>query len=149
MQSASAPRLVGIASRPRPADAMVETAEIEISQSGVVGEKRAGQKRQVSILAREAWETAAAEAGAPELPWTTRRANLLVEGVDLADTIGRRLRIGDVVLEVTAETDPCHLMDRAREGLLRALTPDWRGGASCRVVTPGVARVDDAVCFED
>jgi hypothetical protein len=39
--------------------------------------------RQITVLAREAWEAAAAALGDPDLPWTVRRANLLVEGVEL------------------------------------------------------------------
>ena len=127
---------------------MATTDAIRIESRGLAGEKRPGRKRQVSILSREAWEKALVDANA-NLPWTTRRANLLVEGLDLADTVGRRLRIGGAVLEITAETEPCHLMDRFHPGLRSALEPDWRGGASARVITPGAVALGDVAQFED
>ena len=78
------------------------------------------------------------------MPWTVRRANLLIEGLDLRETTGARLRIGDVVLQVSCETEPCYRMEEAVPGLKAALEPGWRGGVCCRVVkggaiTPGVA----------
>mgnify|MGYP003337364538 CR=1 FL=1 len=101
-------------------------------------------KRQVTVVAREGWQEACRTLGA-EVPWTARRANLLVEGVALAQTTGRRLRIGELELEITGETTPCHRMDEARDGLQTALKPDWRAGVTCRVVKPGTIRVGDAV----
>ena len=141
-------RVLGIATRPRPGAGMIPAQTAEIEATGLAGEKRPGRKRQVSLLSREAWEAALTEAGA-DLAWTTRRANLLVEGLDLAETTGRRLRVGDAVLEITAETEPCDLMDRCHAGLQSALTPDWRGGASARVITPGRVSIGDPVHFED
>jgi MOSC domain-containing protein YiiM len=80
-----------------------------------------------------------------ELPWTTRRANLLVEGIPLAHTEGRRLQIGGLLLEITGECDPCQRMDQAKPGLQDALTPDWRGGVLCRVLEGAEIKVGDAV----
>jgi MOSC domain-containing protein YiiM len=78
------------------------------------------------------------------LPWVTRRANLFVEGIAPPHE-GGQLRIGDLVLEVTQETQPCHLMEAAHRGLKRALTPEWRGGVCCRVLKGGMIRVGDRV----
>lgn len=140
-------QLLGIAGRPKPAADMDAVEASTIEAGGLAGENRPGKKRQVTILAAEAWGEACDAVGA-ELPWTTRRANLLVEGIGLAETVGRKLRIGEALLEVTAETEPCHLMDRARPGLRSALEPEWRGGASCRVLEPGAIRIGDRVAFE-
>ena len=104
--------------------------------------------RQVTVVAREAWEEACREVGA-ELPWTARRANLLVEGVDLESTAGRRLRVGAVLLDITGETAPCGRMDQQRAGLRTALGPDWRGGVTCRVLEEGEIRVGDPVTLLD
>lgn len=105
--------------------------------------------RGITVLAREAWEEALSEViggfPAPMLPWTARRANLLVEGVALPVARGGVLQIGPVRLEVTRETSPCRRMDEARPGLLKALHPGWRGGVTCRVVVDGIVRVGDAV----
>jgi MOSC domain-containing protein YiiM len=36
-------------------------------------------------------------------------------------------------------------MEKARTGLKAALTPDWRGGVCCNVVSGGNVRVGDPV----
>lgn len=113
--------------------------------TGLEGDFRGRTRnRQVTVLSREAWAAACAAVGA-DLPWTTRRANLLVEGLDLEETTGQRLHIGEVVLEITGETRPCTRMEEAHAGLREALTPGWRGGVTCRVVTPGTVRTGATV----
>ena len=89
-------------------------------ESGVQGDFRGrpGQ-RQVTVLALEGWRAACADLG-QDVDWTSRRANLLVEGLPLAGSAGGRIVIGDLVLEITGETDPCSRMDEASEGLRRA-----------------------------
>ena len=69
---------------------------------------------------------------------------MLVEGIARPHATGVRLRIGEIVLEVTEETKPCHLMERAQAGLLNALKPDRRGGVCCNVVAGGSIAVGDA-----
>ena len=39
------------------------------------------------------------ELNEPDLPWHTRRANVLVEGLVMTDLIGKTVQIGDVVVE--------------------------------------------------
>ena len=119
----------------------VGTAAVSI-EDGVEGNVRTSRRRKVTVVAAEAWAAACAELDA-DLPWTLRRANLLVEGLELPRQPGARLRIGGVVLEVTQETEPCALMDAQHPGLKAALSPDWRGGVSCMVVEGGQAAVGD------
>src|SRR5262245_40474165 len=124
----------------------VPEAVIDVRE-GVTGDARGTrQGRQVTVVFREGWEAACRDVGA-ELPWTTRRANLLVEGVDVPRE-GRRLVIGKAIFEVTQETQPCQVMEAAHRGLRAALTPDWRGGVCCRVVQGGTIRVGDRVHVE-
>lgn len=116
-----------------------------VAGQGLVGDHAGGGKRQVTLLAREAWQAACSQLGR-ELDPGIRRANLVVEGVDLAATIGRRLRLGEVVIEVLGETRPCELMDDdGRIGLMAALRPERRGGVYGAIVTGGTLRVGD-VC---
>ena len=106
-------------------------------------------KRQVTLFEREDWDRALVEVGRA-IPWEQRRANLLVEGLDLPQVPGTRLRIGaDVVLEITRECDPCDRMEVLAPGLRAALTPDWRGGVCSFVVAEGDIAVGDAIRFED
>jgi MOSC domain-containing protein YiiM len=143
-------RLIGIARRERKRAPMEELEHARVApDSGVAGDFRGRPgRRQVTVLAAPGWQAACAELGR-ELPWTTRRANLLVDGIPLAETTGRRLVIGTVVLEITGELDPCSRMDEADEGLCRALTPDWRGGVTTRVLAGGDIDVGDGVRLED
>jgi MOSC domain-containing protein YiiM len=114
-------------------------------EAGIDGDAR-GRKlnRQVTVLFRESWDDACGALGV-ELPWTTRRANLLVAGVDAPQSAGGKIHIGDVTLEIMFETEPCMLMEQAHTGLKAALTPKWRGGVCCKVVSGGKIAVGDAV----
>ena len=58
---------------------------------------------------------------------STRRANFLIEGVDLVESRGRVLRCGDVKIEIRGETKPCNRMDEALSGLKDLMWPEWRG----------------------
>ena len=139
-------RLIGIARTTELGAPMREIATASISiEHGIEGDARGMKlRRQVSILFREGWESACREI-ATQLPWTTRRANLYVEGLDFPREAGWRLQIGDVVLEVTQETSPCDLMEQARKGLRNAMTPDWRGGVCCAVIRGGEIRIGSPV----
>ena len=142
-------KLLGIVTRERSRAPMKQHGSIEISvDRGLDGDFRgASRGRNVTVLGREGWQAACAKLGC-ELPWTTRRANLLVEGVDLIESGGARLRIGEVVLLVTEECEPCQRMDEQSDGLRAALGPDWRAGVSCRVLTAGQVRIGDAALLE-
>lgn len=116
-------------------------------EAGVADDGRGSPgERQVTVLSREAWRAACAEVGA-ELPWTLRRANLLVSGLELEASQGGRLEIGGTTLEVTGETDPCRVMDRQHPGLRAVLEPNWRGGVTCRVVCGGAIAVGDRAAW--
>lgn len=135
------------------------TGEITLA-AGLVGDHKGlrFKNRAVTVLALDDWRAALralpeqdqfdafALPTGNELAWTVRRANLLVEGVDLPKAVGGQLEIGDgVVLEVTYPCVPCRRMEEARAGLLKALHPDWRGGVVTRVVAGGAIRLGDAV----
>jgi MOSC domain-containing protein YiiM len=141
-------RLIGIARRNVRRAPMQTTDQGLITQvAGLVGDFKGAKypRRQVTVLALEAWQAALAEIAQSSLPWTTRRANLLVEGVDLPRAAGGVLRIGAVHLEVTGQTYPCSRMEEAQAGLLSALAKDWRGGVTCRVLEGGAVALGDAV----
>ena len=137
--------LMGIAVAPKLRAEMVpvDTATVGITE-GIQGDARGRKRdRQITVLFREGWDQACDELGVT-LPWTTRRANLLVEGMPVPRE-GARLQIGDCILEVTQETTPCSLMEAARSGLKRALSPNWRGGVCCKVVSGGILHLNDPV----
>lgn len=139
-------RLIGIARARELRAPLEELREAQVSVArGIEGDARGVKsKRQITVLFREGWDDACRDLGVA-LPWVTRRANLYVEGVERPRQTGGRLKIGAIELEVMLETDPCMLMERAHAGLKHALTPDWRGGVCCNVVTGGVIRIGDTV----
>lgn len=140
-------RLLAIARRARPKAAMEELVEAAVTpERGVEGDFRGRPGgRQLVLLAAEDWADALAELGGAPSPWTVRRANLLIEGLALSRGPAARLRIGEVLVELTGECDPCEVMDRQRPGLRAALEPDWRGGRTARVIEGGRLRVGDQV----
>lgn len=131
-------KLLGIAIKPKPREPMHTLTTVELSTAaGLTGDCRGKPgPRQVTLLSQAAWRAACAELHV-DLPWTTRRANLLVDALPLIETSGARLVIGQAVLEITGETDPCGRMEKAQPGLFAALSRDWRGGVCCRVLRGG------------
>ena len=137
-------RLAGIARHERPLGPMevLERAEL-IEGQGVAGDfrgtRKAGSQGQNGVVLIEAadWAAATGECQAA-VPWFERRANLLVEGLDLPQQPGARLRIGA----------PCERMEALHPGLRAALTGDWRAGARARVLSGGIVAVGDDIRAE-
>lgn len=139
-------RLEGIARRDRKRAPMQTLDRADVSTETGVAKDFRGKPgdRQVTLVSAAAWRDACAQLGR-EIPWTARRANLLVDGLDFAGTIGSIISIGSVRLRVTGEVDPCSRMDEQFAGLTEALRPDWRGGVSCIVLEGGAVSLGDAV----
>ncbi|WP_315761246.1 MOSC domain-containing protein [Sphingomonas sp. Y38-1Y] len=144
-------RLAGIARHAFPRGPIEVIDHVEVSVAGgLTGDFRGAVKpggrgrRQVSLIEAKDWAVAMAATG-HSLEWWHRRANLLVDGIDLPQVPGARLRIGTVLLEITQECDPCSRMEEIAEGLKAALTPDWRGGALAKVIEGGDIAVGDAI----
>lgn len=131
--------LLGIATRPASKAPMNEICSARITVARGVEHDARGNPgpRQVTVLTSGGWDAACDELGADRLPWTARRANLLIDGVELANKVGYELRVGDAILVITGETRPCGRMDKAHPGLKHSLQPDWRGGVCCRVIRSG------------
>ena len=137
-------KLAGIARREttRAPMELLETVTIT-EDAGVSGDFRGrARKRQVTLISSSVWAAVCAELG-EDLSWTTRRANLLVDGVDLPRA--GIIQIGDVSLKVEVETAPCSRMDEQHAGLRQALMPDWRGGVCCTVLRGGEVSIGDDV----
>jgi MOSC domain-containing protein YiiM len=140
-------RLKGIAFRLKAKAPMQLTQESMITRvAGVDGDARGKPgKRQVTILSEEQW-LATCNSLYTTLPWTVRRANLLLSGLQFDSSfVGKQIKIGQLILLVTGETDPCHKMDRQFQGLNHALKSDWRGGICCKVLADGRVSVGDLV----
>lgn len=128
---------------------------------GLDGNADQGGRRQVTVIEAERWADALAEVGrtqgreggggdhgAPGLDPATRRANLLVSGLSLAESRGQVLHIGGCRLLIHGETRPCERMEQAQTGLKAALGSDWRGGVYGEVIEGGEIEIGDPVALE-
>jgi MOSC domain-containing protein YiiM len=102
----------------------------------------------VTILEREVWEALVRELGSDAGP-ETRRANVLVSGIDLRASRGRVLRLGGTRIRIGGEVKPCEWMEEAVPGLRALMYPEWRGGAFGQILDGGIVAVGDAVVWED
>jgi len=125
-----------------------KSSGVLVAGKGLEGSVGRSSRRQITIIEREVWDALMRETGASAPP-STRRANLMVSGIALADTRKRILRIGETRLEIAGETKPCERMEEAVPGLREAMYPEWRGGAFAKVLTGGEIRVGEAVAWED
>lgn len=122
---------------------VVEQAEAQLD-AGLVGDVPSRAHRGVTFISTEQWDEVVGELGVT-LPWHTRRANLLVEGLRLAELIGKDIKVGQAQVSVHAETTPCGYMDELHAGLRSAMIPDCRAGVYGRVKQAGRIRVGDRI----
>ncbi len=103
-----------------------------------------GSGRAVTLIAREAVRALVDEGRVTLAEHETRR-NLVTEGIDLPDLIGRAFRVGDVVLYGARPCPPCGYLERLldRPGLWRALAE--RGGLRADVVRGGTVELGAAI----
>jgi 1-deoxyxylulose-5-phosphate synthase len=119
----------------------VSSAEL-IEGRGIRGNADQGGWRHVTIIDEAAWKQAEADLGVAIDP-SARRANVLVRGLDLRESRGKLLRLGDAVIRLAGETKPCQQMDDAHDGLRAALGPEWRAGAYGQIIEGGTIRPGD------
>jgi MOSC domain-containing protein YiiM len=115
-----------------------------IAGRGLEGNANQGGSRQVTIISQEMWNAVARD----DLDPAARRANLMVSGIDLANSRGRTLRIGGIRVRLHGETRPCEQMEGAQPGLQAAMQAPWGGGAFGEVLDDGEIAVGDAVTLE-
>ncbi|MDX2360385.1 MAG: MOSC domain-containing protein [Crocinitomicaceae bacterium] len=143
--------IVGISARIKKRAPMDVFYAAKVSFAGGVGDDSRGKlrnHRQVTLMAQESWNEVSEEMG-KVIHWTTRRANILIEGIDLKDTTGEYLKLGEIILKITGELEPCGRMDEQYDGLTKALTPNWRGGVTCEIIREGQIMEGDRIVFVD
>jgi MOSC domain-containing protein YiiM len=124
---------------------MQERQQVTVTvEQGIVEDYRGSGLRQVTFLSAPQWHEVLQDLGV-DLPWYTRRANLLIDGLDLPDTIGERLQIGECLFTIYGETEPCQRMDELHPGLRQTLWPSLRAGVWGKVVQGGILKVNQPV----
>lgn len=108
-----------------------------VAGRGVAGSADQGRRRQVTIIEARRWRQMLDELRVTLDP-SARRANLLIEGLDLANSRGRTLAIGETRIRVLGETRPCERMDEACAGLQRVMRERCGGGVFGEVLIGGI-----------
>ena len=118
-----------------------------VEAKGVQDSANFGSHRPVTLISLERWLEITSQLGADVDP-SARRADLLVSGVDLENSRGRLLNVGDCILSIGGEVRPCERMEEAHRGLREAMAPHWGGGAWAEVIRGGQIRVNDRVAWQ-
>jgi MOSC domain-containing protein YiiM len=118
-----------------------------VAGRGLVGNADQGRRRQVTLIALEAWERLMQDLGGSISP-AARRANLMVSGIHLAESLNRVMRVGACRIRLGGETRPCERMDEAWPGLRSAMGRNWSGGVFGQVLDDGEIAVGDEVQWE-
>ena len=140
-------KVIGIATRTMRKAPMDLHDSVKITfDKGVANDSRGLNQgnRQVTVMSIEDWQLACDELN-KNYDWTIRRANFLIEGLNFKNTTGQILKIGSATLEITGELTPCHRMDEQIDGLTKALTPNWRGGVTCKIIAEGNVSKGDKI----
>ena len=102
-----------------------------------------GPDRELTLIEAEAIEAAIREYEIALEPIEVRR-NVLTRGVALNHLVGRRFRVGPVVLEGIRLCEPCtHLESLTRSGVREALV--HRGGLRAQILEGGMITIGDPI----
>lgn len=118
-----------------------------VEGGGLAGNADQGGWRQITIIEESAWRDAEKELGVAVDP-SARRANVMVRGIDLQNSRGKKLQLGECIVNVRGENPPCRLMETAQAGLQKALRSRWRAGIFGDIVKGGNIRVGDSVTYQ-
>jgi MOSC domain-containing protein YiiM len=119
-----------------------------VAGRGLAGNANQGGHRQFTLIEQEVW-VALMERFGSNLPPSARRANLMISGIELAESRGRILHIGGCRIRIHGETKPCERMDEALPGLKDAMYGDWKGGAFGEVLDDGEINEGDEVRWSE
>lgn len=137
-------RVEAILLRPSRGEAMVPVTSVQVTESGLDGDRARAGKRAVSLIQAEHLPAIAALAGLQAVDPTELRRNIVVSGLNLAAFRGKRVRVGEAVLAFTVPAHPCSKMEAVLgEGGYTAMR--GHGGICAEVITPGVVALGAAV----
>ncbi len=131
----------------------VEAVEV-VSEKGIVGDKRyfgklsrdtgKPSRRQISLIEREQIADHAAALGLAGIPPGAVRSNIETTGIKLLPLIGKELEIGEALIYVHSQRDPCAKMDAICQGLRQHMMNGCQG-VMAEVRRAGRIRVGDSI----
>ncbi len=134
-------RWIGLRPERRAPLQSVDSVTAEVGR-GLIGDRAAARapdparRRQVTLIQAELLPVVAALLDRPAIDPGLLRRNLVIAGINLRSLAGRRVRVGEVVLEVTGECHPCSRMEEnLGPGGFQAMR--GHGGWNARVVEAG------------
>lgn len=121
----------------QPMQAIAEAQAVAARGFAMCFHARPNSTRQVLLMAQEDLDAFGLRPG-------DVRENITTAGIDLMSLrMGRRLRVGEALLEITGECYPCTRMDELRPGLRTAIK--GHRGMLARVLQGGSVRIGDAI----
>jgi MOSC domain-containing protein YiiM len=105
---------------------------------------RSGRGRQVTLIAAESLVQVAETLGLDAIPDGASRRQIVIAGLSLDSLLGRRLRLGPVLVQLTETCEPCQNMERKiGRGAQEAMR--GHGGVCARVLEGGLLHAGDPV----
>ncbi len=99
-------------------------------------------KGQVTFFDAAAVQAVREEFSQPDLSSSAFRRNLIVQGIDLSEWIGKRFRFQGIDFEASEECKPCYWMDQVvAPGAEEFLKAKFRGGLRARVLSNGFLKI--------
>ena len=142
---ARAGRLDWIGLRPERKATMVTPSCVELSESGLFGDRHPSPgKRAVTLIQAEHLPVIEALSGHNKVTPALLRRNLLVSGINLSAMRNHQIKIGEVIVEITSPCAPCSRMETILgHGGYNAMR--GHGGWCARIITPGKIQIGDPV----
>lgn len=126
---------------------LTAVGEVEaVAGQGLVGDRKYGSHREISIVSTEELDEAAAKWGSDIADGSTRR-QITITGSRLPRDEGVIIRVGEVVVTVNGDCSPCEPMESSvgpgsREALIHL------AGITGSIIEGGTIRLGDTVEFE-
>ncbi len=129
----------------------LEVEEVEcVAGRGLRGDRffnyKEDYKGQVTFFAAEVFDALCARLGLSDASPAALRRNLITEGVDLNQLIGREFTVQGIRFFGTTECKPCYWMDQALAPGAEAFL-QGRGGLRARILSSGALRRSDVAAL--
>lgn len=137
--------------RPLRREPLEVLSEVEVVQGlGLAGDHHAAQggKRQVTLIRKEDLDAAFQTMGLNGVDPSLTRRNLVILGLPHLPAKGKRVQVGEVLLEISGPCHPCSRMDEnLGPGGCKALA--GKGGLTATVIQGGMISLKDRVTVLD